>query len=529
MVGSGPSGIHFALTLLGKGYQVTLLDAGEGGPPPFRPEGDLRSLKDSLEDPVEYLLGADFESVTLPGSKREFYGFTPNQMALFRSLPGAEIRADGLLPLLAYARGGLAEAWTAGVYPYDDADLAEFPIAHDDLAPYYSEVARRIGITGRADDLSPFMPLHDHLEETLELDDHSQLLLETYARRRRTLNRRFGVYMGHSRIAVLSRDRNGRGACTYLGRCSWGCPRGSLYTPSITLEECLAHSSFHYQPGLYVEAFRYGVDRRIDHVETRSVRDGRRHEMGVETLVLAAGTLSSARILLESIRRQEGRAPRLSGLMDNRQILIPFVNLRRLGGAEDSRSYQYHQLGLGIVDDQGEPYVHGQITTLTSALVHPVVERIPMDIRAALFTFRRFRAALGVINVNLHDTRRSGNFVELERDDESTALRITYRPRDEEPDRLRRVIRRIKGALHRLGCVVPPRAVHVRPMGASVHYAGTLPMSPSSRELTTSIHCRSHDFQNLYVVDGSTFPFLPAKNLTFTLMANAVRVAEEAF
>jgi hypothetical protein len=28
------------------------------------------------------------------------------------------------------------------------------------------------------------------------------------------------------------------------------------------------------------------------------------------------------------------------------------------------------------------------------------------------------------------------------------------------------------------------------------------------------------------MVDGATFPFLPAKNITFTLMANAVRVAE---
>ena len=28
------------------------------------------------------------------------------------------------------------------------------------------------------------------------------------------------------------------------------------------------------------------------------------------------------------------------------------------------------------------------------------------------------------------------------------------------------------------------------------------------------------------IVDGSIMPFLPAKNLTFTLMANAVRVAE---
>jgi choline dehydrogenase-like flavoprotein len=70
---------------------------------------------------------------------------------------------------------------------------------------------------------------------------------------------------------------------------------------------------------------------------------------------------------------------------------------------------------------------------------------------------------------------------------------------------------------------------HVRPMGASVHYAGTFPMSREVRPWTTDPDCRSRDFANLWIADGSSFPFLPAKNLTFTLMANAVRVASTGF
>jgi choline dehydrogenase-like flavoprotein len=65
-------------------------------------------------------------------------------------------------------------------------------------------------------------------------------------------------------------------------------------------------------------------------------------------------------------------------------------------------------------------------------------------------------------------------------------------------------------------------------MGASVHYAGTLPMSREGGALTTTADCRSLDFPNLIVADGSTFPFLPAKNLTLTLMANAARVADHS-
>jgi choline dehydrogenase-like flavoprotein len=103
---------------------------------------------------------------------------------------------------------------------------------------------------------------------------------------------------------------------------------------------------------------------------------------------------------------------------------------------------------------------------------------------------------------------------------------VNYAPDLDEPARLRRAIRTVRKVLGRLGCFVPPGMTHLRPMGASVHYAGTLPMRASGGAFTTTPECLSRDFENLIVADGSTFPFLPAKNLTLTLMANAARVAD---
>jgi choline dehydrogenase-like flavoprotein len=94
---------------------------------------------------------------------------------------------------------------------------------------------------------------------------------------------------------------------------------------------------------------------------------------------------------------------------------------------------------------------------------------------------------------------------------------------------LKKTIKTLKKALRKLGCIVPPGMIYVRPMGASVHYSGTIPMARNCTKFTTSEYCQSHDFENLFIVDGTSFPFLPAKNLTFTLMANAARVAENAF
>jgi choline dehydrogenase-like flavoprotein len=250
-----------------------------------------------------------------------------------------------------------------------------------------------------------------------------------------------------------------------------------------------------------------------------------------KVLVLAAGTLMTAKIFLSSLWRATGWAPRLQGLMDNRQMLVPFLNLGMVGRRYEPKSYQYHQLAMGFEGQHAHEYIHCQITTLKTALLHPLLQGLPFDLRTALALFRRVHAGLGLVNVNFHDTRREINHVALECEPttEEPRLVVQYAPPPGEQSLIRRTLTRVRRSLWALGCIVPPGMTRVRPMGASVHYAGTIPMSATPRTLTATADCRSHDFENLFFVDGTTFPFLPAKNLTYTLMANAVRVAEKCF
>jgi choline dehydrogenase-like flavoprotein len=531
VVGSGASGVHFALTVLRKGYDVVLLDVGHDKPAAVNPEDSFNALKRMLPDPVTYFLGPQYESVLFPDQEAEYYGFPPSKRYIFSRPSQFRSRSNGFAPLLSFARGGLAETWTGGSYPFNDRELSDFPFSYAELEPHYGEVARRIGVNGVADDLARTFPVHDGLLEPLRLDEHAETLLTGYACKKTYLNGSLGCYLGRSRLATLSHARDGRKPCTYLGRCLWGCPNDALYTPSLTLRECQQFPGFRYQPNTYVRHFECGTGRRVTGVVCESVDTGETFRVPVETLVLAAGTLMSSKIFLDSVRRATGRVVRLTGLMDNRQVLVPYVNLRRIGRPFNPDSYQYHQLAMGFEADDPKHYVHCQITTLKTAMVHPIVQSAPFDLRTSLFVFRHVHAALGLVNVNLHDTRRSANYVTLEVDPQTEESRVVVRyvPPAGERRTLKGVIGKVKRALWALGCVVPPGMTHVRPMGASVHYAGTIPMSPSAEPLTASPDGRSHDFDNLFFVDGTTFPFLPAKNITFTLMANAVRVAERAF
>jgi len=527
VVGSGASGVHFALTVLRKGANVRLLDVGRQAAVPILPDASLNGLKQQLDDPADYFLGHRLQAALLPGIDEEYYGIPPSKDYVFDHPGNFTHSSAGFAPLFSFARGGLAETWTGGCYPLNAEELRDFPFAYGDLAVQYAEVARRIGITGEPDDLEPFMPVHDHLQPPLRLDAHSERLLRAYAGRRDRLNRA-GVFLGRSRIATLSQPHGARQPCTYLGRCLWGCPHGALYTPSQTLLECQTYPNFEYVPGFHVSHLRVGAGDRVEAVVGRMTGTVADQEFPVDRVALAAGALLSTRIFLATVLHAHGERIRLRGLMDNRQFLVPFVNLGMLGRQFSPDAYQYHLLGMGLADDSPRDYVHGLITTLKTALVHPLIQRFPFDLRTSLRLFRGMHGALGLVNVNFRDTRRDGNYVELSADPEPR-LHIHYAPDADEPHRVGRALRRVKRSLRSLGCVVPPGMVHKRPMGASVHYAGTLPMRSEAAPCTTTAFGQSREFDNLFLVDGATFPFLPAKNITFTLMANAIRIAEAAF
>jgi choline dehydrogenase-like flavoprotein len=531
IIGSGASGVHFALSVARKGYDVVMLDVGFPKREPIHPVDRFEDLKKGLEDPVAYFLGKDYECAILPDFNSEYYGLPPSKEYVLRPLSYHECRSEGFSPLFSFACGGLAEVWTGGVYPFNEEDLAPFPFRYEDLGPHYEEVAERIGISGVRDDMAQFHPYHRNLLPPLELDTHSRKILDTYERRKEGLNKKIGCYMGRSRVATLSVPKGGRGECSYSGRCLWGCPTEALYTPSATVKECMEFPGFRYVPRVFVTHLRCDANRRIVAAVARSLDTGGVQEFSADRFVLAAGALMSSKIFMDTIHRHTGEIVKLPGLMDNRQILVPFVNLGMVGRDFDSHSYQYHQVVMGFAGQRASDYVHGQITTLKSAMFHPIIQGLPFDLKTSVGVFNGIHAALGVVNVNLSDDRREGSSVtmEVEPGSERTRLVVRYEPPSGEIHRIRSALSRVTRALRALGCIAPPGMVHIRPMGASVHYSGTIPMSSGKGDFTSTADCRSNDFPNLYFADGTTFPSLPSKNLTFSLMANAVRIADIAF
>ena len=64
------------------------------------------------------------------------------------------------------------------------------------------------------------------------------------------------------------------------------------------------------------------------------------------------------------------------------------------------------------------------------------------------------------------------------------------------------------------------------PLAGVAHQNGTIRFGNDPRTSALNAMCRSHELDNLYVVDGSFFPSSGAVNPALTIMANALRVGD---
>ncbi|MEL6496128.1 MAG: GMC family oxidoreductase [Cyanobacteria bacterium J06623_7] len=64
------------------------------------------------------------------------------------------------------------------------------------------------------------------------------------------------------------------------------------------------------------------------------------------------------------------------------------------------------------------------------------------------------------------------------------------------------------------------------PLAAVGHQCGTCRFGSDPATSVLNLNCRTHDVDNLYVVDGSFFPSNTGVNPTLTIIANAIRVAQ---
>ncbi|WP_013334693.1 GMC oxidoreductase [Gloeothece verrucosa] len=109
-------------------------------------------------------------------------------------------------------------------------------------------------------------------------------------------------------------------------------------------------------------------------------------------------------------------------------------------------------------------------------------------------------------------------------------IHLDYQPNNTET--VERLIHRwtsVMKSIHRNAMHVIPFSAyprHMIPLQVVAHQCGTCVFGSDPKTSVLNLNCRTHDIDNLYVVDSSFFPSQAGVNPTLTIMANALRVGE---
>jgi choline dehydrogenase-like flavoprotein len=121
--------------------------------------------------------------------------------------------------------------------------------------------------------------------------------------------------------------------------------------------------------------------------------------------------------------------------------------------------------------------------------------------------------------------------------DRSGNIVLSYRPNNEQSHE--RLIAKLKDLMRQqTKCTVHGHECHQGlfsrnlfvgqriPLAGVAHQNGTVRFGRDSKTSALDVNCKTHEIDNLYVVDGSFFPSSAAVNPALTIMANALRVGD---
>lgn len=541
IIGSGPSAVAAASALVESSHEIEMLDFGN------EMEDEARKLMHRLrsQNRAESDLLALRKGLKVGTSSHESelkllfkLLFSPNSSANLnkKKLFGSEFvfrDADEYLRLtkhyssipLSLAKGGLSNVWGAACYPFIKEDFVDWPIDVNEMEESYKKVNDLLHIEETVDPLSEVLPVYRSKEAVLSLNSQAANLLETWKQSQEQLQHN-GFAFGRSRLAVLAQDRDGRQGCQYCGLCLYGCPYGSIYNSAFTVEQLQRHKNFCYRPGFFARTFKESPDGKVT-VEVEEVCSKSRVTFQCDKLFLGAGTLSTLRIVADSLKEYSAGIP----ILDNDMFIMPLLKLSRWNTFDPKVKFTLSQLALLLKKPEiCDELIHMQLYSYSdyvfdqfSFIIHRLPRLIQKKVLDILYnTFIMF----GYFHSNHSRTitariipSKGGGVASLE-------MKSLVNPKRKVM--LKRWIKELKKHRRALDLYPMKMGLRITQPGFSGHLAGSIPM----RKLPSMWHetdrsGRLFGTQSVYIVDQSSFPSLPAQNVTYTAMANAHRVAKD--
>ncbi len=509
IIGSSFAGIATAYALLEGGRSVLMIDGGQKlEEERIHKIQDLRKKSNTLWTPKDIQFLKEGMEATTSGvtCKRVYGSLYPYEKAEIQpiNLKNAKV-------IRSFAVGGLSSVWGASILPMHEDDMEDWPITINDLAPYYQKVLRILPHSMVKDDIEKCFPLYSEHATPFNLSNQASYILQSL-QKNIDPRERSKFIVGRSRLAVDNKTQQ----CIYCGLCLYGCPYGLIYNTESSLKRLFEMKNFEYRAKTLVTHF----EEKNNHVQV-FVEGGHQAEIFANKVYLAAGVVSTARIMLKSM----GWYDRPVKMMHSDHFQVPMITQKKHEMCFEEKLHTLAQLYLMIKNDKVSRYwVNMQLYTyndLYEQVLDLKLKKIPENLRSILKS--QLSGRLSIIKGYLHSKESSHLSIHLSKKD--GVLNVAGFKNNHTPS----VIRKVGRILFSIGLksgvypIIP--AMHLGVPGEGNHSGGTFPMSENPKEGESDFLGRPQGFENVHIVDASCFSSVTATTIAFTSMANASRIA----
>lgn len=428
--------------------------------------------------------------------------------------------------------------------PYSTDGLGDdWPITYDDIAPYYDKTESFIGVTGTKEGIRS---APDGIFQT----PPTPRVHETLAKKACD---KLGIPCIPSRMAIITKNHNGRAACHYCGQCGRGCVTASNYSSSqVQIFPAMKTGRVTLINNAMARELITGPDGKVTAVSYIDKSTRAERQIRCRTVVLAASACESARLLLnsKSPRHPNGVAnssgavgryltdstgyglsgyiPALEGLPKHDSDGIGGMHLYIPWWLWDKKSKDfprgYHvEIGGGF----GMPQVgsfHGQCRRHEG-----YGASLKQKIQSEYGCFVGFSGRGEMVPNENSYCEIDPNVVDKWG---IPVLRFNFRWSEYEHRQVRhmhdtfaQIIETMGGRV--MGLRNPEReSSGISVPGSIIHELGTVRMGNNSKTSALNKYCQAHDAKNVFVADAGPFVSNPDKNPTLTICALAWRTAE---
>jgi choline dehydrogenase-like flavoprotein len=500
IVGSGHSGGMAANILTGKGISCLMLNAG--------PQADMvkdRAFKSAHELP--------YRGFDKPGRLPHVFQaneFNANQWVDEKEFPYTHPSDAVYNWVRVRLLGGRSLFWARqsfrlSDYEFKAADIdgtgENWPISHADMAPYYSRVEQIFRVTGRKEGWPQF-PDGNFVDSTFEPDSPSLVKLTEYATKK-------GL--------PVSKWRHAQGK------------DGLASSMNLLLPDALETGKLDIVQNAIVREVSLdkntGLANGVHFIDRHSKRE---MHAKAKVVVLAAGTLESTRLLLNS------KLANSSGVMGHYLVdqmygvqvvaSIPEVREKKtppgyMGGSAFVPRFR------NLKKDEKNSFIKGYcIGGNASPNFFPLYGE---ELQEKLNTYAGSCMSGTIFGERVATFE---NHVRINKDVVDDygipVLHIEARDGDNEKHLRKDAADTIEEIFQDAGWEIICKTDKVNPPGYSIHEVGTCRMGDDPKKSVLNKWCQSHDIKNLFVVDGASFVTAGWQNPTMTILSLSMRASE---